>query len=343
MVSYIGGVGPVILKSTWIQISIGIITVTLRAITAGKTGDKWRWDFLWILLALILGVTSGITNTIAVTHGLGNHLDKLTLEQIYKQLYWIYPSLYTGVACIACSKFSVTALLLKVEYRSANKLRRYILWISAVLFGITSLFEIFFTTFQCMPETDKVYLVLDVAACRYVKAAQIVSYIHAITSGVTDIFLALFPITFVYNLQTSWRVKTGLCVLMGVGIVPGAFAFYRIKTLHGIYVSKDFSCKYFQLSHTNVSSNANAKADDTGIFMIGAGIELGSLIILCSIPPLRPLFKKGIDHVTTRVKTIRGTRNDSTTNRGTNISSKFDGGRSQMNIVVVEAQAPIKE
>lgn len=59
----------------------------------------------------------------------------------------------------------------------------------------------------------------------------------------TDIFLALYPISIASNLQTSMRVKVGFCLLMMVGIVPGIASFIRFGLLHTIYNAKDFTCK----------------------------------------------------------------------------------------------------
>ncbi|KAF2150505.1 hypothetical protein K461DRAFT_269948 [Myriangium duriaei CBS 260.36] len=287
MTELLGGLGPAVIKSTWIQMFLAILVIGLRAYTASRTGEKWRWDFIWILLALVAGILTGVMSTMSAINGMGNHLANLNVQALYDLLYWEYLSTYLGTLSIAFSKFSVTALLLNVQYRTRNKTRRYALWISAITFAITSLLEIFLTAFQCAPDI-KVWMVLDLATCKLEKGARVISYIHAITGGLTDIFLALFPISFVWDLQTSIKIKIGFCALMAVGIIPGIMSFYRFKTLRLIYTAPDVPYAL-------------------GIFSLWAGVELGSLLILCSIPPLRPLFKKAYNKVSTRARTITGT------------------------------------
>lgn len=63
------------------------------------------------------------------------------------------------------------------------------------------------------------------------------------TGGITDLILALWPISIVWNLQTALRVKVGFCLLMAVGIVPAAAAFVRIQLLTRLHTAKDPTCK----------------------------------------------------------------------------------------------------
>ncbi|KAF2153625.1 hypothetical protein K461DRAFT_266762 [Myriangium duriaei CBS 260.36] len=203
--------GPAVVQSIWIQISIAVIIVALRAYTASRSGDRWRWDFIWILLSLILAVASAICNTISATHGMGSHISHLSIPEIKDLLFWTFLGIYLGTLSIAC-----------------------------------------------------------------------------ITGGLTDIFLALFPIIFVWDLKTSMKIKIGFCALMGVGIIPGIVSLYRIHTLGLIYHELDATYAL-------------------GTFSVWAGVEMCSLIILGSIPPLRPLFKKGISKVSTKARTTNAT------------------------------------
>ncbi|KAF2149738.1 hypothetical protein K461DRAFT_296165 [Myriangium duriaei CBS 260.36] len=284
---YLGGVGPSIIISEWIQLGIAAAVVGLRAYTAGISSNRWRWDFVWMALALVLAIANGVFNTIAAMHGLGNHVNHLNVPQIEDLLFWAFLGIYFGTLSIACSKFSIIALLLQVQYRSQNQARRYVLWFIAGMFSITSVLQIFLTIFQCQPNY-RVWTELNYMSCSLVRYTRAMDYTHAVIGGLTDIFLAVFPITFVWELQTSRKIKVGFCILMGVGVVPGAIALHRIQTLAAIYRGSD-------VTYT------------LGVFTLWGGIELCSLIILGSVPLLRPLFKRGISKISTKSKTANGT------------------------------------
>ncbi|KAF2151505.1 hypothetical protein K461DRAFT_322740 [Myriangium duriaei CBS 260.36] len=270
--SLVGGVGPALLWTLWALTFVALLLVGLRGYAASRKNNRWRWDFIWIVLAVTCGLLASIFVTFAVMKGLGNHMTRLNLEQIYDLLRLSYFAIYMGTLSIAFSKFAVTALLLDVQQGSQNKFRRYILWAVVVIFTITTLLEIFLTAFQCHP-LSKVWRVADPGSCPAQREARTISYVHSIIGGLTDVLLALFPISIVWNLQTTLQVKIGFCALMGLGVLPAIASFARYHLLHRMYAVQDTS--YAE-----------------GLFMIWAAVEVGSLIILGSIPPLRPLFMR---------------------------------------------------
>ncbi|GAM90403.1 hypothetical protein ANO11243_084460 [Dothideomycetidae sp. 11243] len=271
--SLIGGVGRPLLYVLWLQVLIAVVLVSLRFYAASRTkNNKWRWDFIWIAVSLLAAFLACLFASIAVSHGLGQHFALLPLAEALLVLRWNYYAIYMGALSIAFSKFSVTALLLDVQKGAGKKVGRYVLWAVAILFSITTLLEIFLTAFQCTP-VNKVWNVLEAGSCPAQKEARAISYVHAIFGGLSDIFLALFPISIVWNLQTSLKVKVGFCALMAIGMLPAFASFVRFHLLHKIYDVTDFTY-------------------EEGLFMIWAAIETGTLIIIGSIPPLRPLFMR---------------------------------------------------
>ncbi|KAG8629837.1 hypothetical protein KVT40_001456 [Elsinoe batatas] len=86
-----------------------------------------------------------------------------------------------------------------------------------------------------------------------------------------DFILALWPISIVWNLQASRKVKIAFCLLMAIGILPAIAVTCRIVSLPSISSSTD-------------------PTHDFGGFMLWAVTEVWLVIILGSIPPLRPLF-----------------------------------------------------
>ncbi|PSK53762.1 hypothetical protein B9Z65_7568 [Elsinoe australis] len=265
-----GGLGPAILATLWSLCGVAFTLVFLRAYAASRKHGKWRWDFIHIAVAFVTAALAGIFITVGVDKGLGNYVKRLTYSQIWDTFYWFYLAIYAGTISIAFSKFSVIALLLEVQEGSQKRKRKYALWAVGAVFGIASLLEVFLTAFQCKP-LSKVWNLAEDGTCPASKAAKAISYVHAATGGITDLILALWPISIVWNLQTAFRVKVGFCLLMAVGIVPAAAAFVRIQLLTRLHTAKD-------------------PTYESGLFLLSAAVEAASLIILCSIPPLRPLF-----------------------------------------------------
>ncbi|KAF2149649.1 hypothetical protein K461DRAFT_297100 [Myriangium duriaei CBS 260.36] len=256
----------------WIQVGVAMLMVGLRAVFASRRDGRWRYDFVWIVLSIITGFLAAVFMTRAMQEGLGKHLKELTLSEDFEILRRNYYAIYMGVLSIAFSKFAVTALLLEVLDGSQHKYKRWSLWAVCAVFTVFSLLEIFLTAFQCHP-VSKVWQVTGHGSCPGQKAARAISYVHAISGGLTDIYLALFPISVVWNLKITQRTKLGFCALMAVGCLPAIASFVRFHLLSEIYAVSDFP--YAE-----------------GKFMIWASVEVGSLIILGSIPPLRPLFMR---------------------------------------------------
>lgn len=194
----LGGLGPTILIVLWIQVTIAIFMVSLRAYAASRRDNKWRWDFIWIVLSLITGVLAAIFVTKAVMTGMGQHLIHLTLDEDFGILYWNYIAIYMGTLSIAFSKFSVTALLLDVLRGSEHKWKRWSLWAVCAVFTVVTILEILLTAFQCHP-ISKVWKVFAHGDCPAQKEARAVSFIH---SSESLIILVLCHLTVLLTLPS---------------------------------------------------------------------------------------------------------------------------------------------
>ena len=107
-------------------------------------------------------------------------------------------------------------------------------------------------------------------------------------SAVSDISLALYPIAIVWNLHMHLRMKIGLCLLMGFGVVAGACAIIRTSELHVL---------------------SNTAAISFGVLPLTASAmtEMWITMIVASIPPSRPVIKffaNKVKDATYKTKTI---------------------------------------
>ncbi|KAF4553941.1 Hypothetical protein D9617_5g068160 [Elsinoe fawcettii] len=299
----INGLGRTILGILWMLVVLGGILVGLRTYVAIKS-RKLRWDFIWISLALVTAIVAAGFIQAGVSSGLGAHVSRLRFSQIWDIFFWFYLTIYAGTISIAFSKFAVIALLLDVYKGSRATRRRYALWMIGAVFGITTLLEIFLTAFQCSPLKKLWDLTAD-GTCPLSKAAKAISYVHAATGAVTDIMLALWPIGIVRNLNTSRYMKISICLLMGLGIIPGIAALVRVWLLVRLHTTSD-------------------PTYESGLFILSAAIEAGLLIIVACIPPLRPLFRQAVRGTTLATTHMTGPSMGRSAAHHTNKSTRAD-------------------
>ncbi|KAF4554018.1 Hypothetical protein D9617_5g068940 [Elsinoe fawcettii] len=293
--SALGGRGPGILAAGWVLCGLGIILVLLRLWGASKKAGKLRWDFFWITLAILWCIASHACFTVALNYGIGNHVRALRYSEVFDALHWMWISLFVGIVGGVFSKFAIIALLLEVQSPNAKK-RRIMLWALGGILAVTGLTQILLSWLKCEPVAKLWNPTLPGVCPRAVQAANF-SYYQGAINAFADIFLSLFPITIVWNLQANMRVKIGFCLLMAFGAIPSIAVIIRTTLLGKLATSKDITW-------------------DFGPFMIWASTELWTVIIIGSIPPLRPLFLRLFFKVSSQITTSKDRTGGRTNNTG---------------------------
>ena len=99
------------------------------------------------------------------------------------------------------------------------------------------------------------------------------SYLVGVWNIVSDFILAFYPVTMFSKLQMAFRVKVGLCVLMGLGIVAAVCGIMRTVLIPLAYSSND-------------------PTYDSGPEVIWVWTEMWLVLIVSCVPPLWPLLRK---------------------------------------------------
>ena len=102
--------------------------------------------------------------------------------------------------------------------------------------------------FQCDPPAAAWNFAIRDADCHIRDVNQTLGYIQASWNAVSDIILAVYPSLIVWRLQIPLRLKFVLAVVMGLGVIAGAFSFVKLYQL--TQVSKyaaDFTRKSYVL------------------------------------------------------------------------------------------------
>ncbi|KAN0067195.1 hypothetical protein V8E54_014650 [Elaphomyces granulatus] len=97
------------------------------------------------------------------------------------------------------------------------------LWTVAGSNAIMNLITMIMNLTQCTP-VSKAWDALEPGSCADISRMQNYNYAQGSLSALCDFILALYPVTFFWELQLKRSVKIGLCMLMGLGILPGICA-----------------------------------------------------------------------------------------------------------------------
>ncbi|GAM87920.1 hypothetical protein ANO11243_059480 [Dothideomycetidae sp. 11243] len=270
--SAIGGKGPLVLIITWALTAISVIAVGLRGYAASHTNGKWRWDFIWAVICAVFGLMGAICLTVAVQYGLGNHIKtliSLDVNDIWATIHWLWISIFLGLAATTFAKYSMIALMLQVQGPTAHK-RRIALYALGALFTIVNIIQIVLSYTQCRPISRLWDRELP-GNCDGGAIASDWSILQGSIGAFADFVLALWPVGIAWNLQTTLKIKVMFCLLMGVGMLPAIVSVFRVTHIPAPSISKDITLDF---------------AD----FMILCVVEFWAIVILTSIPVLRPLF-----------------------------------------------------
>ncbi|PSK34052.1 hypothetical protein B9Z65_8378 [Elsinoe australis] len=236
-------------------------------------------------------------------YGLGNHAKNLSYPQIFASLQWIWYCIFIGLPAVVFAKYSIIALLLSVQGPNAKK-RNWALWGIGAFMMVVTIIQICLSVFECKPVAKLWNPTLE-GVCPAKRAAGEYSKFQGAVGATTDFILAVWPVSIVWHLKTSMKVKVGFCLLMAIGILPTIAVIVRIILL------------------PKISGSADPTFDFTE-FMYWAVSELWAVIILSSIPPLRPLFLRIFYGITSSKGGSYGNSKITTNKDGT----KVNGGQS---------------
>ncbi|KAF2149185.1 hypothetical protein K461DRAFT_281546 [Myriangium duriaei CBS 260.36] len=270
--SALGGDGPKLLAIGWTVFGVGTISTVLRYFVASRIDGRWRWDFIWAALATFITLGSVINFTLAILNGVGNDVKNVTLTNVFNAIFYVRMTVYFGLVGITAAKFSVIALLIQIEGPLIRR-RRTALFIIAAFFSIVNLIYIPIAATECVPYNKLWYRYLP-GSCPREQFVDSLGKFQGYTSSVTDLILALWPISIVRHLSHPLPVKIKICLLMGAGTLPGLISIIRTTVIP---------------TNKVVTSNVTRAYSD---FLMYCSLELGLVFILTSIPVLRPLYKR---------------------------------------------------
>ncbi|KAF2148954.1 hypothetical protein K461DRAFT_282432 [Myriangium duriaei CBS 260.36] len=280
-----GGQGDLIMGLSWTQAVVSIILVLLRAYAARTHSGRLRWDFIYVAAGTVFGLACQIILTQACVHGVGNHIANVLAagtSNLWEALHLTWTAIMVGLVGITFGKLSIVALLLHVTLKS-QPWRRTMLWTCGALTIAINAAQIIFIVTQCSP-LSHLWHPTSPGTCRGQKVSNSFAYFQGAVAVAADVFLACYPVTVIWSLNMSFKTKVGFCLLMAGGFLPAAAGIIRCIFLDHLTKTVDVTYEFSP-------------------FLLWAITEMWFVIILGSIPPLRPLFERVF---LGKVKTISG-------------------------------------
>ncbi|KAG6038351.1 hypothetical protein E4U41_004301 [Claviceps citrina] len=112
---------------------------------------------------------------------------------------------------------------------------------------------------------------------------------------VVDVFLAVLPATFFYNMDLTWRKKLGISVLLGLGSMAGICAAIKTRQVCASATQSDMACKLFSPGGRGQPiryAHSFTQTGDSFSLYVLSGIELFLIIVCSSISPIIPVYER---------------------------------------------------
>ncbi|KAJ5152604.1 uncharacterized protein N7482_009082 [Penicillium canariense] len=158
-------------------------------------------------LLVVFAFASAILLTIAIGYGIGAHQVQLTADQIIAAVKWSWFDQILGIFAIGTGKLAIVAFLHQI-HGPEHRGRLIFLWTVGVSNVLINCVTIGMIMTQCSPR-QKLWDDRLPGSCDGRLRNQNTAYFQG----------TLYPVVFFWNVRINIRVKIGLCVLMGLGII----------------------------------------------------------------------------------------------------------------------------
>ncbi|KAJ5963833.1 uncharacterized protein N7479_003709 [Penicillium vulpinum] len=277
----------------WVFTGIAIVAVALK-LFARIDSKRFGWDDFFIFFSLALSIIATALVSYSVTLGLGRHTATVVaeygIERYEKSAYWQIIGFPFNIGAFSFPNISIAILI--VHLLDPNPLRARLLYTMVTFQVILAMISVFIVFFQCKP-TAKMWNSSIDGTCWSSDIFDGFSYLVSAYTTMTDIILAVVPISAFWKLQMPFSTRLGVCIMMGLTLLSAIVTIVKATYL-----------KLFT-DHTDPRGTIGS---------LGAlRIEQNVVIVAACIPTLRPLFRKAFksttdssDEVTPRRETGSG-------------------------------------
>lgn len=255
---------------------ISFLLVGARVWTRSFPVFHMGWDDYVICVAWALVLTNSVLLMLTVPYTFGGDPSTFTLADVIYSNKLAILSQPIWAWSMAAIKVSVAGMLLRLERR---KVVRQFLYVMIVLQVAVCIYSTIAAVIQCIPLNaawDLLGLVKD-ARCWSKQAIRVNSICVSSFNIVTDVILALMPVTFLRKVQIPVRERVVIAILMGLGVFASAASIVKAV------IAANFG-----------------KTDDPNLEGISIGtwsvVEEQVAFIAACIPCLRKPFQQVLQH-----------------------------------------------
>lgn len=264
-----GNLGPLMLALSWTLAAIAIIIVVLRVLTRLKRDHGLRIDDHFMILSLVCGVINMSLISIAVSWGFGRHLTSLDPTRSIQALKYndIQQPFHVMSSCFG--RISFALFLVEIIQKFITR-RRFLYSLMALQFAINGSTAIIILV-QCRPIQALWNHQVD-GDCWDPRVQEYYSFFQGSFNIITDFILAVFPATFIWQLNMKLRKKIGLIFVMGLGIFSMVATTIKVVQIKSLAAKSDYTYA-------------------TAWLMIWTSVEQYVIIIAASIPIIVPILR----------------------------------------------------
>ncbi|KAM0713434.1 hypothetical protein Q7P37_010396 [Cladosporium fusiforme] len=247
---------------------ISWIAVALRTWVRGFMIRSFGWDdALMLLAAMTYSIYAGF-NLFLTSAGFGNaHLLQESPKFIANVATYILAAYALYAATMVIFKISLGIFYLRIIVARWQKILLYVTVGASTVYGI---FFFFMILFQCGSPNNFLRNALTDRCMGSRYDHFIVSMLAGVVNAVSDVILALLPISVVYKASMPRPAKISAGMILLLGCIGSAVSIVRLTYIHGLLLSD----RFFEVG-----------VDIT----IWSVIETGICITAASLATLRPL------------------------------------------------------
>ncbi|KAL3429517.1 hypothetical protein BDV09DRAFT_190045 [Aspergillus tetrazonus] len=261
----------------WVFTGIAIATVGLK-VTARHMLHRLGWDDFFIFFSLALSIIAAALVSYSVTLGLGRHTAAVVaehgMERVSTASRWQILGYPFNIGSFSFPNISIAILINNLL--DPNPVRARLLLGMSIMQVVFAMVSIFLVFLQCKPTAALWDHTITDATCWDQAVFYDFSYWVSAYTTMTDIILALVPITVFWKLQMRQSTKIGVCIMMGLTLLSA------IVTI-------------IKATYLPLFTDVEDPLYNVTPLVIWGLIEQNVVIVAACIPTLRPFFRRAFE------------------------------------------------
>ncbi|KAF1814598.1 hypothetical protein P152DRAFT_280903 [Eremomyces bilateralis CBS 781.70] len=259
----------------WVFTGIAIATVFLKLFARSQITKRLGWDDFFIFLSLALSIIAAAFVSYSVTLGLGRHTAAVIADHgadgVVLTAKWQILGFPFNIGAFSFPNISIAILI--VHLLDRYPLRTNLLYGMVTVQVVIALVSVVLIFVQCTPVEMLWNPNTPNAKCWDPAVFNNFNYFVSAYTTVTDIVLAVVPISVFWKLQMPFSTKLGVCIMMGLTLLSAIVTIVKATYLHLFTDRTDPLWNVVPL-------------------VIWGLIEQNVVLVAACIPTLRPFFHK---------------------------------------------------